>query len=147
MCIRDRSNHILDLVRIDLEGRNFWCMFLEGRPRCRDTFKHLAEDIGTALASLFKMCIRDSHIITHDKIRPDGRALDEVRPISCEVGLLARPHGCSLFTRGQTQVLNCLALAPLREAQTLDGLGTELTKRYKMCIRDRIPIMHLIFLL
>ncbi len=70
------------------------------------------------------------HIITHDKIRPDGRALDEVRPISCEVGLLARPHGCSLFTRGQTQVLNCLALAPLREAQTLDGLGTELTKRY-----------------
>ena len=65
-----------------------------------------------------------------DKIRPDGRALDEIRPISCEVGLLSRPHGCSLFTRGQTQVLNCLALAPLREAQTLDGLGTEVSKRY-----------------
>lgn len=85
-------------------------------------------DIAHIVQKLVKKVFR--HIITHDKIRPDGRALDEVRPISCEVGLLARPHGCSLFTRGQTQVLNCLALAPLREAQTLDGLGTELTKRY-----------------
>ena len=85
-------------------------------------------DIAHIVQKLVKKVFR--HIITHDKIRPDGRALDEVRPISCEVGLLARPHGCSLFTRGQTQVLNCLALAPLREAKTLDGLGTELTKRY-----------------
>lgn len=85
-------------------------------------------DIAHIVQKLVKKVFR--HIITHDKIRSDGRALDEVRPISCEVGLLARPHGCSLFTRGQTQVLNCLALAPLREAQTLDGLGTELTKRY-----------------
>lgn len=85
-------------------------------------------DIAHIVQKLVKKVFR--HIITHDKIRPDGRALDEVRPISCEVGLLARPHGCSLFTRGQTQVLNCLALAPLRKAQTLDGLGTELTKRY-----------------
>ena len=85
-------------------------------------------DIAHIVQKLVKKVFR--HIITHDKIRPDGRALDEVRPISCEVGLLARPQGCSLFTRGQTQVLNCLALAPLREAQTLDGLGTELTKRY-----------------
>lgn len=85
-------------------------------------------DIAHIVQKLVKKVFR--HIITHDKIRPDGRALDEVRPISCEVGLLARPHGCSLFTRGQTQVLNCLALAPLREAQTFDGLGTELTKRY-----------------
>lgn len=85
-------------------------------------------DIAHIVQKLVKKVFR--HIITHDKIRPDGRALDEVRPISCEVGLLARPHGCNLFTRGQTQVLNCLALAPLREAQTLDGLGTELTKRY-----------------
>lgn len=85
-------------------------------------------DIAHIVQKLVKKVFR--HIITHDKIRPDGRVLDEVRPISCEVGLLARPHGCSLFTRGQTQVLNCLALAPLREAQTLDGLGTELTKRY-----------------
>ncbi|WP_416181576.1 polyribonucleotide nucleotidyltransferase [Acidaminococcus timonensis] len=84
-------------------------------------------DIAHVVAKLVKRVFR--HIITVDKIRPDGRALDEVRPISCEVGMLARPHGCSLFTRGQTQVLNCLTLAPLREAQTLDGLF-EQTKRY-----------------
>lgn len=85
-------------------------------------------DVAYITQKLIKAVVR--HTISVDKIRPDGRALDEIRPISCEVGLLARPHGCSLFTRGQTQVLNCLALAPLREAQTLDGLGTELTKRY-----------------
>lgn len=85
-------------------------------------------DVAYITQKLIKAVVR--HTISVDKIRPDGRALDEIRPISCEVGLLARPHGCSLFTRGQTQVLNCLALAPLREAQTLDGLGTEVSKRY-----------------
>ncbi len=85
-------------------------------------------DVAYITQKLIKSVVR--HTISVDKIRPDGRALDEIRPISCEVGLLARPHGCSLFTRGQTQVLNCLALAPLREAQTLDGLGTEVSKRY-----------------
>ncbi len=85
-------------------------------------------DVAYITQKLIKSVVR--HTISVDKIRPDGRALDEIRPISCEVGLLSRPHGCSLFTRGQTQVLNCLALAPLREAQTLDGLGTEVSKRY-----------------
>lgn len=85
-------------------------------------------DIAHVVAKLVKRVFR--HIITVDKIRPDGRALDEVRPISCEVGLLARPHGCSLFTRGQTQVLNCLALAPLRDAQNLETLAGDIQKRY-----------------
>ena len=85
-------------------------------------------DIAHVVAQLVQRVFR--HIITVDKIRPDGRALDEVRPISCEVGLLARPHGCSLFTRGQTQVLNCLALAPLRDAQTLETLAGDIQKRY-----------------
>ena len=85
-------------------------------------------DIAHVVAKLVKRVFR--HIITVDKIRPDGRALDEVRPISCEVGLLARPHGCSLFTCGQTQVLNCLALAPLRDAQTLETLAGDIQKRY-----------------
>lgn len=87
-----------------------------------------AEDVAYITQKLVKKIVR--HTISVDKIRPDGRQLDEVRPITCEVGLLARPHGSSLFTRGQTQILNCLALAPLREAQILDGLGTEETKRY-----------------
>lgn len=87
-----------------------------------------AKDVAYITQKLVKKIVRRT--ISVDKIRPDGRALDEVRPVTCEVGLLARPHGSALFTRGQTQILNVLALAPLSEAQTLDGLGVELTKRY-----------------
>ena len=87
-----------------------------------------AKDVAYITQKLVKKIVRRT--ISVDKIRPDGRALDEVRPVNCEVGLLARPHGSALFTRGQTQILNVLALAPLSEAQTLDGLGVELTKRY-----------------
>ena len=87
-----------------------------------------AKDVAYITQKLVKKIVRRT--ISVDKIRPDGRALDEVRPVTCEVGLLARPHGSALFTRGQTQILNVLALAPPSEAQTLDGLGVELTKRY-----------------
>lgn len=87
-----------------------------------------AKDVAYITQKLVKKIVRRT--ISVDKIRPDGRALDEVRTVTCEVGLLARPHGSALFTRGQTQILNVLALAPLSEAQTLDGLGVELTKRY-----------------
>lgn len=87
-----------------------------------------AKDVAYITQKLVKKIVRRT--ISVDKIRPDGRALDDVRPVTCEVGLLARPHGSALFTRGQTQILNVLALAPLSEAQTLDGLGVELTKRY-----------------
>ena len=87
-----------------------------------------AKDVAYITQKLVKKIVRRT--ISVDKIRPDGRALDEVRPVTCEVGLLARPHGSALFTRGQTQILDVLALAPLSEAQTLDGLGVELTKRY-----------------
>lgn len=87
-----------------------------------------AKDVAYITQKLVKKIVRRT--ISVDKIRPDGRALDEVRPVTCEVGLLARPHGSALFTRGQTQILNVLALAPLSEAQTLDGLGVELHKRY-----------------
>ena len=65
------------------------------------------------------------HMITVEKIRPDGRKLDEVRPISCRTGVLPRTHGSGLFTRGQTQVLNVATVAPLSETQTIDGIGIE----------------------
>ena len=70
------------------------------------------------------------HMITVEKIRPDGRKLDEVRPISCRTGVLPRTHGSGLFTRGQTQVLNVATVAPLSETQTIDGIGLETEKRY-----------------
>jgi polyribonucleotide nucleotidyltransferase len=69
-------------------------------------------------------------MITVEKIRPDGRQLDEVRPISCRTGVLPRTHGSGLFTRGQTQVLNVATVAPLSEKQTIDGIGLETEKRY-----------------
>ena len=86
------------------------------------------KDVAYVTQKLIKTVVRRT--ISVDKIRPDGRQLDEVRPVTCEVGLLPRPHGSSLFTRGQTQILNVLALAPLREVQIIDGLGVEETKRY-----------------
>ncbi len=69
-------------------------------------------------------------IITHDKLRIDGRAIDEIRPISVEVGVLPRTHGTGLFTRGQTQILSVATLGSVSEEQILDGLGIEETKRY-----------------
>lgn len=69
-------------------------------------------------------------IITHDKLRIDGRAIDEIRPISIQVGVLPRTHGTGLFTRGQTQILSVATLGSISEEQILDGLGLEETKRY-----------------
>lgn len=69
-------------------------------------------------------------MITIEAVRPDGRKIDEIRPISCEVGLLPRTHGSGLFTRGLTQALTITTLGALGEAQRLDGIGTEDTKRY-----------------
>jgi polyribonucleotide nucleotidyltransferase len=70
------------------------------------------------------------HMIAVDKIRPDGRRVNEVRPVSCEVGLFKRTHGTGLFTRGQTQILSFATLAPLSEAQHVDGVGLETDRRY-----------------
>lgn len=69
-------------------------------------------------------------MITHEKIRPDGRGVEEVRPVTCEVGLLPRTHGSGLFTRGQTQVLTVTTLGPIGDEQIIDGLGPETTKHY-----------------
>ncbi|MCA1724841.1 MAG: polyribonucleotide nucleotidyltransferase, partial [Thermomicrobia bacterium] len=68
--------------------------------------------------------------ILKDGERPDGRALTEVRPIWCEVGVLPRTHGSAIFTRGQTQILNILTLGSTSEEQRLDGIGTDEVKRY-----------------
>ncbi|WP_251440683.1 polyribonucleotide nucleotidyltransferase [Veillonella intestinalis] len=100
-----------------------------------DTKAHFEEiypdnmaDVSMALEKMTKEIVR--HMITVEKIRPDGRQLDEVRPISVRVGVLPRTHGSGLFTRGQTQVLNICTLAPLSEKQTIDGIGIETEKRY-----------------
>jgi len=68
--------------------------------------------------------------ILQDGIRPDGRRLDEIRPVSCEVNLLPRAHGSGLFTRGQTQAFSVCTLGALGDEQILDGLGLEESNRY-----------------
>lgn len=69
-------------------------------------------------------------LITVEKIRPDGRKIDEIRPLSSEVHLLPRTHGSGLFTRGQTQALSICTLGALGDVQILDGLGVEESKRF-----------------
>lgn len=69
-------------------------------------------------------------LITVEKIRPDGRKVDEIRPLSSEVGILPRTHGSGLFTRGQTQALSICTLGALGDVQILDGLGIEEEKRF-----------------
>jgi polyribonucleotide nucleotidyltransferase len=87
-----------------------------------------AKDIGNILYSIKKEQVRS--MILDDGIRPDNRKSDEIRPIWCETGFLPRVHGTGLFTRGQTQVLSVVTLATLGEAQTIDGIGDEVEKRY-----------------
>ena len=69
-------------------------------------------------------------LITEDKVRPDGRRIDEVRPLDAQVDLLPRVHGSALFTRGETQVLSVCTLGALGEHQKIDGLGLEDQKRF-----------------
>jgi polyribonucleotide nucleotidyltransferase len=87
-----------------------------------------SKDVGETLYEIIKHQVR--RMIIEEGIRPDNRATDEIRPISCEVSLLPRTHGTGLFTRGQTQVLTVATLGAMGDAQVLDGLGEEESKRY-----------------
>ena len=93
-----------------------------------EQFPEQEADLRAALDGLMKYIVR--RLITVDKIRPDGRAMTEVRQLTCEVDILPRPHGSALFTRGQTQILSTVTLGAAREEQILDGLDNESSKRY-----------------
>ncbi len=83
---------------------------------------------GDAIYKHEKKVVRDYLFREHKRV--DGRALDQIRPLSCDVDVIPRVHGSALFQRGQTQVMNVCTLAPLAEAQKLEGLDNETTKRY-----------------
>ncbi|WP_214629331.1 polyribonucleotide nucleotidyltransferase [Paenibacillus agaridevorans] len=85
-------------------------------------------DVKEVLYDIVKEEVR--RLITHDKVRPDGRGLDEIRPIECDVSLLPRTHGSGLFTRGQTQALSICTLGAMGDVQILDGISPEETKRF-----------------
>ena len=103
-------------------------VYADTRAHFEEIYPENMDDVNMALEKMTKEIVR--HMITVEKIRPDGRQLDEVRSISVRVGVLPRTHGSGLFTRGQTQVLNICTLAPLSEKQTIDGIGIETEKRY-----------------
>lgn len=100
-----------------------------------DVFSHFAEqfpdgkkDIAETLYAMKKSKVRAK--ILDKGIRPDGRSLEEIRPIWCEHGILPRVHGSGVFTRGQTQVMTICTLGSLSEVQKLEGLDDEVCKRY-----------------
>ncbi len=100
-----------------------------------ETLDHFAEiypdnmdQVSEVIYNLTKSGVRE--LILVDRIRPDNRQMDEIRPIWSEVGTLPRTHGSGLFTRGQTQVLSITTLGSLGDSQTIDGLGADEEKRY-----------------
>ena len=93
-----------------------------------EKFEENKQQISEALYKLEKKIVRD--MIFYEHTRVDGRTLDEIRPLSCEVGLLPRVHGSAMFTRGLTQVMSITTLGMKSEEQELDGIDTETEKRY-----------------
>lgn len=106
----------LEEIKAELAQR-----FLEENPEEESAIKKIIE-------SVEKKLVR--RMIAVEGLRIDGRSLKEVRPISVEVGMLPRPHGSGLFTRGQTQILSVVTLGTISEGQILDGLGVEDSKRF-----------------
>ncbi|WP_203362351.1 polyribonucleotide nucleotidyltransferase [Bacillus sp. REN10] len=86
------------------------------------------KQVGQMLDKLVKEEVR--RLITVEKVRPDGRQIDEIRPLASTIGILPRTHGSGMFTRGQTQVLSICTLGALGDVQILDGLGVEESKRF-----------------
>jgi polyribonucleotide nucleotidyltransferase len=93
-----------------------------------EEFAKLSRDYEDAWSQAVNHDVRKG--ILEDAMRPDGRSLTEIRPLSSEVGILPRAHGSSLFTRGMTQALNIVTLAPLSYVQLIDTMETEGEKRY-----------------
>ena len=90
--------------------------------------EEIKTDIADSLYKLEKKSVRA--MILNEHKRPDGRQIDEIRPLSCEVGILPRVHGSAVFTRGQTQVMSIATLGMTTDEQLLDGLDEETSKRY-----------------
>ncbi len=93
-----------------------------------EEFQNFKKLILTEIDAIEKECMRKMVVI--DKIRIDGRKIDEIRPITCEVGVLPKTHGSGLFTRGETQVLTVSTLGAVSDEQIIEGLGVEESKRY-----------------
>ena len=101
---------------------------VEAKEHFAEIYPDNGKDIGSVLYNITKEQVRS--MILDDGIRPDNRKHEEIRPIWCETSLLPRTHGSGLFKRGQTQVMSVCTLAPASEAQTIDGITEDTSKRY-----------------
>lgn len=102
--------------------------YFEDKYQDDDNLSDILKDVKSVCDNIEADCVRN--LIIDEHIRPDGREMDEIRPLSAEIDILARTHGSGLFTRGQTQVLSTTTLGALGEHQILDGLGIEDEKRF-----------------
>ena len=93
-----------------------------------EAYPERGKDVKEIFHSVLKETVRQ--MILEEQERPDGRKLDEIRPITCETGILPRAHGSGLFTRGHTQALTVATLGAVSDEQILDGIGVEESKRY-----------------
>ena len=119
----DKETRDANIEKITEDIQNF---FVEkhGEEALEENKRNIADSIH----DLEKKCVRE--MIFKEHKRPDGRKLDEIRPLSCEVGVLPRTHGSAIFTRGQTQVMSVVTLGMKSEEQVLDGIDAEESKRY-----------------
>lgn len=100
----------------------------EAHEKYAERFEGRMGEVDDALYYLKKEVMRRK--IIEQGVRPDGRSLTQIRPIWCEAGVLPRTHGSGVFTRGETQVMSVATLAPVSEAQVIEGLGVETSERY-----------------
>lgn len=123
----DLKKAIFDADKLRRDG-NIDAVKKAAKEHFADIYPDNGADVAESLDHLTKQIVRDS--ISNEGIRLDGRKLTEIRPITCEVGLLPRVHGSALFTRGQTQALSVTTLAPMSETQIIDDLTPITEKRY-----------------
>ena len=123
--VQDKDKTVIDdrMAKLAEDAKNFLI-----EKHGEEYVEEHGQEIGEALHKLEKKTVRS--LIFDEHKRVDGRALDEIRPLSCEVGLLPRVHGSGLFTRGQTQVMSIATLGMISEEQMLDGIDEEQEKRY-----------------
>lgn len=113
---KDERNKAVDQVMIEIQEM------------LGERYEEVAIDVGDITYRMQKEVVRS--MLLNERRRPDGRAFDQIRPISCDVGILPRTHGTGLFTRGLTQVMTVATLGALGDVQIIDGLGEESSKRY-----------------
>ncbi len=141
--VAETGDDVKEAVHRDFLGRMEWAfeafdrhergerertVSAEAHEKYAEQFEDRMAEVDDALYYLSKEVMRRK--ILDKGIRPDGRSLTQIRPIWCETGVLPRVHGSGVFTRGETQVMSVATLAPVSEAQVIEGLGTETSERY-----------------